>query len=120
MGTFGEENIVRKDGNSSDFGTFRYNVSRGIELSQKVDRGESIVDGPFQNIEDFIDPKTLTPYEILDDEEEEDYHYFDNNNTTTGLTGSSDLLDGGNVSIENDEKAIERELSMLATQNHLP
>jgi hypothetical protein len=52
--------------------------AEAFELSQRVERGDCIVDGPFEYIEDFIDPETLVPFDTIDDdgemseEEEED------------------------------------------------
>jgi hypothetical protein len=70
-----------------------------FEQSQRVERGDCVVDGPFENVEDFIDPETLAPF--CDPEEadvEDDYAYGDNDE------------DGM------DEKAFESTLSILATQ----
>ena len=61
-------------------------------LSQKLDRGESILKGRFQNAEDFINPETLAPY----DSQEED---------------GDDVSDD-----EMDEEGMERVLTALATQ----
>jgi hypothetical protein len=43
-----------------------------LEKSQRVDRGDCLVDGPFEHIEDFLDPETLRPFEYLDDDEDID------------------------------------------------
>jgi hypothetical protein len=39
------------------------------EMTQRMDRGEAVVDGPFRHVEDFLDPATLCPYELLEDED---------------------------------------------------
>ena len=42
-------------------------------FSQKVDRGDSVVElGESQNVEEYIDPKTLVPFEDVDEEDEEE------------------------------------------------
>jgi hypothetical protein len=41
-------------------------------LSQRVERGDGIIGNYIDNIDDVIDPETLTPYEILEDEDEDD------------------------------------------------
>jgi hypothetical protein len=64
-------------------------------LSQRIDRGEGIVDGPFKSAEDFIDPKTLVPYESLDDEDD---------NPTDGMDKTP------------DGAALEKELTKLANE----
>ena len=69
-------------------------------FSQLVDQGESVVQGPFANIDDFIDPETLRPFETIEDD------------------GDS-VLDGD--SSRNDphlsqEELMEKELSVMATQ----
>jgi hypothetical protein len=40
-----------------------------FELSQRVERGDCIVDGPFEYIEDFIDPESTRSLLIDDDGE---------------------------------------------------
>ena len=37
-----------------------------ILYSQRMDRGDCIVDGPCRDLEDYVDPETLLPYEYLD------------------------------------------------------
>lgn len=64
-----------------------------VEFSQRLDRGEGLVDPRFEHFEDYINPKTLTPF---DDVELEDDVYDDEN--------------------EISEQAMEHSLSMLATQ----
>eukprot|EP00977_Amphora_coffeiformis_P010198 scaffold2366_cov159-Amphora_coffeaeformis.AAC.2 len=39
------------------------------ELTQMMERGEAVLDGPFRHVDDFIDPATLRPYELLEDED---------------------------------------------------
>jgi len=69
-------------------------------FSQRVERGDGIVvDGPFQHIDDVIDPGTLAPYESIDDE----YDGEDNS-----------VVDAHEDSTDTHE--LERELSALATQ----
>jgi hypothetical protein len=63
---------------TSDIRMNENSQSDAFELSQRVERGDCIVDGPFEYIEDFIDPETLVPFDTIDDdgemseEEEED------------------------------------------------
>jgi hypothetical protein len=60
-----------------------------FELSQKMERGEAIIDdNPFESLDDAIDPETLLPYAPEDEE-------------------SSD---------EEDEQTLERQLATLASQ----
>lgn len=60
-------------------------------LSQRVERGDGIVDSHFESIDDVIDPTTLAPYESFDD-------------------------DGDDDSDDDNEGRMERLLSTLATQ----
>lgn len=67
-------------------------ADQAFEHSQRVERGEGVVtDGPFEALDDFINPDTLTPYEEYDEEDED---------------AASD-----------DEGLIEQELCALATQS---
>jgi hypothetical protein len=36
-----------------------------VIYSKRVERGNSVVDGPCRDLEDYIDPETLLPYEDL-------------------------------------------------------
>jgi len=65
-----------------------------FEMSQRVDRGDSVVQGPFQHVEDFIDHETLLPHEAIDEGDAD---------------GSEDDDDEG-------PQMIERTLQTLATQ----
>jgi len=61
------------------------------DMSQRVENGESIIQGPFQQLEDWVDPKTLRPFDLIDD----------------------DSIIDDDVAEEND---LEKELSLMATQ----
>ena len=41
-------------------------------FSQRVDRGEGVTDSRFEHVEDFINPKTLTPFEDLELNDDDD------------------------------------------------
>jgi hypothetical protein len=69
-----------------------------LELSQRIDRGEGIVDGPFYHIDDFLDPETLRPLETLEDEDSID----------------NEVEDGCGLKARYER--IETELQVLATQ----
>jgi hypothetical protein len=71
------------------------------ELSQRMDRGEAIVDGPFYHLDDFIDPSTLRPFDLLEDEDS--------------------LEDGSIEDCDSDAryKRVETEMQRLATQTFL-
>lgn len=70
-------------------------ASTEFEMSQRVERGEGIVvNGPYEELDDFIDPQTLLPYDDAGEDEEED-----------GFGGK-----------DTSEDQIERELHDLATQ----
>ncbi|KAL7565302.1 hypothetical protein ACA910_014590 [Epithemia clementina (nom. ined.)] len=66
-------------------------------LSQLVEQGESVVQGPFEHMDDFIDPETLRPYETLDD-------------------GDSIVNADFNDDQLTQEESLEKELSVMATQ----
>jgi len=66
-----------------------------LAFSQRVDRGETIVDGAFESIEDFIDSTTLTPHAEIDDD--------------CGQLGDDDDL-------EMDEENLQQTLMTMATQ----
>jgi hypothetical protein len=72
-----------------------------FELSQRMERGDGIFEGPFEYVEDFIDPETLAPFESIDEDGDD---LFD-------LDSDSD--DGAM-----DESRIEEELTQLATQTY--
>jgi hypothetical protein len=74
-----------------------------IEFSQRVDRGESVFDGPFEHVEDFIDPMTLRPFEAI--EEEDAYEDVESDNEMSEANGHDDL-----------EQKLARKLSAFATQ----
>lgn len=71
-----------------------------FRLSQRVERGDGIVDCHFECMDEVIDPETLVPFETFDDEEEEDNDSF-------------------GESCEVDESRIEQILSSLATQSYM-
>jgi hypothetical protein len=73
-----------------------------FELTQKMERGDSIVDGPFYHIDDVINPETLTPFERADDEDD---------------SSSDDSGEGDKIL---DESKLEQVLSTFATQTLLP
>ena len=66
--------------------------AHAFDFSQRMDRGEGVTDSRFEYVEDFINPKTLTPFEDLELNDEE----VDEN--------------------EMSEKAMEYTLSMLMSQ----
>jgi DNA polymerase elongation subunit (family B) len=74
-----------------------YDTEReAFELSQRVERGDGIVDGPFEHIEDLIDPETLTPYEAIDDEDGEDDEDMDEDRMEEVLTALATQTLGAN------------------------
>jgi hypothetical protein len=85
-----------------DNGNESKSLEEEFELTQKMERGDSIVDGPFCHIDDVINPETLTPYERADDEDD----------------SSSECSGNGNKIL--DESKLEHLLSTLATQTLLP
>ena len=54
-----------------------------VQFSQRVDRGEIVNESKYENIEDYIDPSTLAPY---DDFEEDDEEYMDEHEFEQALT----------------------------------
>ncbi len=47
--------------------------STEYEMSQRVERGEGIVtDGPYEELDDFINPQTLLPYDDVGEDEDDD------------------------------------------------
>ena len=79
-------------------GKFTRTTASELELSQRIDRGEGIVDGPFCHIEDFLDPATLRPLEEPEDE------------------NSLDEEDDEDFGMESTYERIENEMQILATQ----
>jgi hypothetical protein len=69
--------------------------STEYEMSQRIERGEGIVaDGPYEELDDFINPHTLLPYDDVNEDEDED------------VFGGEDM----------SEDQLEKELHDLATQ----
>ena len=84
-------------------------------LSQKLDRGESILKGRFQNAEDFIDPETLAPYDSQgeddDDASDDDMDEEGMERVLTALATQQDYREGDNgvegIEHNNNERARE-------------
>jgi hypothetical protein len=95
-------------------------LADAFELSQRVERGDCIVDGPFERIEDFIDPETLVPFYTVDDDgemSEEDEEDVDESRMervistlatqtlTTGMDESQDSTEAPQMAYDSDADA---------------
>ena len=60
-------------------------IMQEYEFSQRIDRGEAVVTGPFAHLDEVIDPETLTPFETIDDEDESEEEHEDEHQIETRL-----------------------------------
>ena len=58
-------------------------------LSQRVERGDGIIGNHFDNIDDVINPETLTPYDVFDDEDDDEEEEEQGNGGDTFHEGES-------------------------------
>jgi len=68
-----KDRTENQDNPFSEKGSAKNADTTSFEWSQRVDRGDSIVDGRFGgNVEDYIDPQTLTPFDDYDEEDDDE------------------------------------------------
>jgi len=108
-----------------DDGTNIESQSHAFELSQRVERGDCVVDGPFEHIEDFIDPETLVPFEAVDDdgelsgEEEEEDVYENRLERMLSTLATQTLTTGIDMSLEETTQDIKGDTSIADSEKHV-
>ena len=81
-------------------------------VSQRMDRGEAIVaDGPFEHMEDFIDPQTLRPYEQVEEDESDVEEHLSQLATETAYEGTVTRLP------DDDDEDEEEDLASVSSDD---
>jgi hypothetical protein len=77
-------------------------------LSQRIERGDPIVEGGFDCVEDFIDPETLTPFDFAeeDDNEMEDMEVEEFENVLATLATQAENQEYSSNSREVDDESV--------------
>ena len=75
-----------------------HSLQQAYEFSQRVERGDGVVDGPIVHVDDFINPETLLPFDPADNyssDEDASVDKFDLEQTLTNMASQSEYYETG-------------------------